>query len=64
MAKNDEKIKALLTKVEEQQAALGTKPKANWTTTGIFKYDETRHININVVRGYRCTGRGDGLPAQ
>lgn len=53
MAKNDDKIKALLGKVEEQRAGLGTKPKAAWTTNGIFKYPDGKFFNINTVKDSR-----------
>ena len=46
---NDAKIKTLLKKVEEQREALGDKPKAAWQTNGIFKFDGTRHFNLNTV---------------
>jgi len=50
MAKNDVLIKELMAKVEEQTKALGAKPKASWSTNGIFKYsDPTNYFNINVV---------------
>jgi len=51
--KHDEKIKQLLAKVESQKADLGTKPKAVWNTTSIFKFDSTNHLNINTVREHR-----------
>lgn len=51
MAKHDDKIKALLAKVAEQQDDLGTKPKALWSTNGIFKYkDGTSFFNLNTVK--------------
>lgn len=50
MTKHDDKIKVLLTKVEEQQSGLGTKPKASWNTNGIFKYKNGEFFNLNTVR--------------
>lgn len=50
MTKHDDKIKLLLAKVEEQQNNLGTKPKASWTTNGIFKYKDGNFFNLNTVR--------------
>lgn len=49
MANNDDTIKNLLAKVEAQQLALGSKPRAAWRTNGIFKYDGTNHFNLNTV---------------
>jgi len=48
MAKNDEAIKALLTKVEEQTAALGNRPRGTWRTNGVFKFSKDDYFNINV----------------
>jgi len=49
--KHDDKIKALLSKVESQKAGLGTKPKASWTTNGIFKYHNSNdYFNLNTVK--------------
>lgn len=50
MSKNDDKIKALLNKVETQQKDLGTKPKAAWQTNGIFKYPDGRFFNLNTTQ--------------
>jgi len=47
---NDAKIKELLKKVEDQRKALGTKPKAAWQTNGIFKYDGSKHFNLNITK--------------
>jgi len=47
---SDSRIKMLLEAVEVQKANLGKKPKANQATNAIFKYNETRHININTVK--------------
>jgi hypothetical protein len=49
VAKNDDKIKALMAKVEEQKAALGTKPRAKWNTNAVFKYPSGDYINLNTV---------------
>lgn len=49
MSANDDKIKELLAKVEEQQSGLGKKPKAHWETNGIFKYDGNRFFNLNTI---------------
>lgn len=48
--KNDDKIKGLLSKVEEQQKGLGVKPRAQWQTNGIFKYKDGTFFNLNTVR--------------
>lgn len=50
MAKNDEMIKSLMAKVAEQKEALGAKPKVSWRTTGIFKFNDEKHLNLNVVQ--------------
>jgi len=49
VSKNDAKIKALMTKVEEQKAALGTKPRAKWNTNAVFKYPNGDYVNLNTV---------------
>lgn len=50
MTKHDDKIKTLLATVEQQKAALGTKPRASWVTNAIFKYKDGTHLNLNTVR--------------
>ncbi len=50
MSKHDAKIKVLLAKVEEQQAGLGTKPKASWITNGLFKFRDSKFFNLNTVK--------------
>lgn len=51
MAKNDDKIKALITKVEEQQGNLGSKPRGTWNTNGIFKYPGGKDFfNLNTIK--------------
>ena len=50
MAKNDEMIKSLMAKVAEQKEALGVKQKVLWQTNAIFKFSDSRHINLNAVR--------------
>lgn len=49
MAKNDDIIKQLMTKVATQKEALGTKPKVSWKTNGVFQFDKTNHLNMNTV---------------
>ncbi|MGD9728109.1 MAG: hypothetical protein AB7L09_02515 [Nitrospira sp.] len=51
VAKNDDKIKALMQKVEEQQKALGTKSRARWNTNAVFKYPSGDFINLNTLNG-------------
>ena len=53
MSNNDTKIKTLLEKVEEQQAGLGTKPRAGWHTNGIFKYTDGNYFNLNTVNDFQ-----------
>lgn len=48
-AQNDAKIKALMKKVEEQEAALGTKPRTKWNTNAVFKYPNGDFVNLNTV---------------
>jgi hypothetical protein len=50
MTKHDDKIRDLLARVEEQQAGLGTKPKAAWQTNAIFKYKDGSFFNLNTVK--------------
>jgi uncharacterized protein YlaN (UPF0358 family) len=50
--KNDAKIKELIVKLEEQKVALGSRPKVNLKTNGIFKYDDKNHFNLNTVNNY------------
>jgi hypothetical protein len=49
VSKNDDKIKLLMEKVEEQKAALGTKPRAKWNTNAVFKYPSGDYFNLNTV---------------
>jgi len=49
VSKNDEKIKLLMAKVEEQKASLGTKPRAKWNTNAVFKYPGGEFVNLNTV---------------
>jgi len=49
VASNDDKIKLLMAKVEEQKAALGTKPRAKWNTNAVFKYPSGDYVNLNTV---------------
>ena len=49
MSDNDEKIKALMLKVEEQEKALGSKPRLKLTTNGVFKSGGD-FFNINTVQ--------------
>ena len=53
MSKNDSKIKELLAKVEDQQTNLGVKPRADWRTNGIFKYDSGNFFNLNTVKNFQ-----------
>jgi hypothetical protein len=46
---NDTTIKALISKIEEKKSALGVKPKANWKTNAIFKYDSQYFMNLNTI---------------
>jgi len=46
---NDARISALLATIEKQRKALGTKPRAAWLTSAIFKYSSSDHFNLNVV---------------
>ena len=50
MSKNDDKTKKLIAKVEEQKAGLGARPRVTWLTTGVFKYPDGSHFNLNTVR--------------
>jgi len=48
---NDDKIKTLLTAVEAKRANLGTRPKGERETNGLFKWREGQgHFSINVVK--------------
>ena len=61
MAKNDNKIKQLLNKVDEEEAKLGTKPKMSWNTNCLFRYDgDQQHFNLNTVNntGYLVRALG------
>jgi hypothetical protein len=53
MSVNDDKIKQLLVKVEEQKAGLGPKPRAHWETNGIFKYSDKSFFNLNTVQNFQ-----------
>ena len=48
MSKNDNAIKDLLQKVEEQKKSLGTKERVSWITNGVFKKGGD-FFNINTV---------------
>lgn len=49
--KNDDKIKALLAKVTEQQKGLGVKPRANYLTNALFKTKSGDiSFNLNTIR--------------
>lgn len=50
MAKNDEMIKQLMSKVASQKEALGTRPKVSWKTNGIFKFEDGKHLNLNAAQ--------------
>jgi hypothetical protein len=50
MAKNDERIKQLMTEVEDRKAKLGAKPKATWLTNGVFKYNSNEYFNLNTIQ--------------
>lgn len=50
MSNNDDKIKALLKKVAEKKEALGSKPKAQWNTNAVFKFNSHEFINLNTVK--------------
>jgi len=51
MTKHDDKIKTLLSTVENQKNNLGTKPRASWKTNGIFKYEGgSNYFNLNTVK--------------
>lgn len=45
--KNDEKIKTLLLEIELKEKTL-VKPKVNWKTNAIYRYDG-KYININIA---------------
>ena len=49
MSKNDETIKLLLNKVEEQKKNLGNRPKVSLQTNGVFKFDSNEYFNINAT---------------
>jgi len=50
MSKNDDSIKALLKKVEEQMFDLGAKPKSVLITNGVWgRLGEKTTVNINTV---------------
>lgn len=50
MAKHDDRIKALLNKIDSEKKALGSKPKLSWNTNCMFRYDDSRYFNLNTVR--------------
>ena len=51
MAKNDDMIKQLMSKVAAQKESLGTKPKVSWKTNGVFKFEDGKdYFNINTVQ--------------
>ena len=47
---NDDKIKALLTAVETKRANLGTRPKGERQTNGLFKYRSDKTFNIHTIK--------------
>lgn len=49
MSNNDNRIKELIEIIEQKRVSLGTKPKTSWNTNGIFKFNESKHINLNTV---------------
>lgn len=49
MAKNDDKVKELLSVIEKKKNEIGAKPKAAWKSNGIFKQGDGSHVNINTV---------------
>lgn len=49
MSKNDDKIKSLLTSIDNKRKDLGTKPKPNWKTNAILKISGYDGVNINTV---------------
>lgn len=50
MAKQDEKIKQLLNKIDSEKKKLGTKPKISWNTNCMFRFDENNYFNLNTVK--------------
>ena len=50
MAKQDGKIKKLLTKIEADKKKLGTKPRLSWNTNCMFRYDDSNRLNLNTVK--------------
>ena len=48
MAKNDDKIKELLSVIETKRTALGTKPRMTLKTNGLLKMKD-KTVNINTV---------------
>jgi len=58
MGKNDEQVRKLLTVIEEKESKLGTKPRAQWKTNGVFRLPvKAGHVNINTVNDINiCIG--------
>ena len=50
MSKHDKQIQQLLTIINTKKGELGKKPKITWNTNGIFRFDEQRYFNLNVVK--------------
>lgn len=49
MSKNDEMVKQLLEKVEEQKKHLGKKPRSVLVTNGLYKSPNGEHFNVNTI---------------
>jgi hypothetical protein len=49
MAKHDDKIKQLLSKIDSEKKSLGSKPKVSWNTNCIFRFDDNKHFNLNTI---------------
>lgn len=49
MAKNDKRIKDLLSQVESQQKDLGKKPRSTWNTNAVFKFLGGEYFNLNAT---------------
>ena len=60
MSKHDEKIKLLLSKIDSEKKALGARPKVSWNTNCLFRFDDSRHFNLNTVKdtGYLVRALG------
>lgn len=49
MAKNDDKIKAVLKTIESKREKLGTKPANNLKTNGVLIKEPGSHLNLNTI---------------